>query len=78
VRSAQFLSQNLLGLAEFRLQTYHAVDKYMVAVLLTWAYVEQRFELERSAQIKTNGNLIRRHRDEHAVGWLTGTPEMMH
>jgi len=49
----------------------------MVVVLLTWAYVEQRFEQERSAQTKTYGDIIRRHRDEHAVDWLTGALEMM-
>jgi len=69
--------KNLLGLADFRVQTYQAVDKYMVTVLLTWAYVEQRFNQERSPQIKTYGDLIRRHRDKHAVDCLTGTLEMM-
>ena len=72
-----FYLKNLLGLADFRVQTYQAVDKYMVAVLLTWAYVEQCFEQERSAQLKTYGDLIRRHRDEHAVAWLTSALEMM-
>ncbi|RQW78560.1 MAG: hypothetical protein EHM79_21395 [Geobacter sp.] len=72
-----FYLKNLLGLADFRVQTYQAVDKYMVAVLLTWAYIEQRFEQDRSPQIKTYGDLIRRHRDEHAVDWLTGALEMM-
>ena len=59
------------------MQSYEAVDKYLVVVLLTWAYVERRFEQERSAQIKTYGDLIRRHRNEHAVEWLTGALEMM-
>jgi hypothetical protein len=49
----------------------------MVVVLLTWAYVERRFEQERSTQIKTYGDLIRRHRDEHALTWLTGALQMM-
>jgi hypothetical protein len=62
-----FYLKTQLGLADFRVQSYQAVDKYMVVVLLTWAYVERRFEQERSAQIKTYGDLIRRHRDEHAV-----------
>ena len=72
-----FYLKTQLGLADFRVRAYEAVDKYMVAVLLTWAYVERRFEQERSAQIKTYGDLIRRHRDEHAVAWLTGALEMM-
>jgi len=66
-----------LGLADFRVRAYQAVDKYLVIVLLTWAYVEQRFEQERSAQIKTYGDFIRRHQDEHAVEWLTGAMQMM-
>ena len=65
-----------LGLEDFRVQSYQAVDKYIVVVLLAWAYVEQRFALERSAQVKTYGDIIRRHRDEHAIDWLTGAIEM--
>jgi hypothetical protein len=55
-----------LGLADFRLWHYEAVDKYVVAVHLAWAYVERRFVKERNAQIKCCGDLIRRHREEHA------------
>jgi hypothetical protein len=72
-----FYLKTQLGLSDFRVRAYEAVDKYMVVVLLTWAYVERRFEQERSAQIKTYGDLIRRHRDEHAVEWLTGAVKMM-
>ncbi len=72
-----FYLKTQLGLADFRVQSFEAVDKYLVVVFLTWAYVERRFEQERSAQIKTYGDLIRRHRDEHAVDWLTGALEMM-
>ena len=71
-----FYLKTQLGLADFRVQSYEAVDKYMVVVLLTWAYVERRFEQERSAQIKNYGDIIRRHRDEHAITWLTGAIEM--
>jgi len=72
-----FYLKTQLGLSDFRVRAYEAVDKYMVVVLLTWAYVERRFEQERSAQIKSYGDLIRRHRDEHAVEWLTGAVKMM-
>jgi len=72
-----FYLKTQAGLADFRVQSYQTVDKYMVVVLLAWAYVERRYETERSAQIKTYGDLIRRHRDEHAVDWLTGALEMM-
>ena len=44
----------------------------MVVVYLAWAYVEQRFDRERSSRIQTYGDIIRRHREEHAVEWLTG------
>jgi hypothetical protein len=71
-----FYVKTQLGLADFRVQSYEAVDKYMVVVLLTWVYVERRFEQERSTQIKNYGDIIRRHRDEHAVAWLTGAIKM--
>jgi hypothetical protein len=72
-----FYLKTQLGLGDFRVQSYEAVDKYLVVVLLTWAYIEQRFELERSAQIKTYGDLIRRHRNEHALEWLTSALQML-
>ena len=66
-----------MGLADFRVRSYAAVDKYMVVVLLSWAYVERRYEQERSAQIKTYGDIVRRHREEHAVDWLSGALELL-
>jgi hypothetical protein len=72
-----FYLKTQLGLSDFRVQSYQATDKYTFVVWLAWAYVEQRYEGERSAQIKTYGDLIRRHREEHAVDWLTGALEMM-
>jgi hypothetical protein len=72
-----FYLKTQLGLCDFRVRAYEAVDKYMVVVFLTWAYVERRFQQERCAQIKTYGDLIRRHRDEHAVEWLTSAMKMM-
>jgi len=71
-----FYLKTQVGLADFRVQCYEAVDKYMVVVVLAWAYVERRFEQECSAQIKTHGDVIRRHRDEHAIDWLKGAVEM--
>ena len=72
-----FYLKTQLGLADFRVQSYEAVDKYLVAVWATWAYVEQRFALERSVQVQTYGDIIRLHRDDHAVDWLTGALEML-
>jgi hypothetical protein len=71
-----FYTKTQLGLADFRVRSYAAVDRYMVVVHLAWAYVEQRFDRERSSQIQTYGDMIRQHRDEHAVDWLTGAVEM--
>jgi hypothetical protein len=72
-----FYLKTQLGLADFRVRSYAAVDKYMVVVLLTWAYVERRYEQERSAQITSYGDIIRRHREEHAIDWLSGALEML-
>ena len=71
-----FYLKTQLGLTDFRVRSYEAVDRYMVVVLLAWAYIEQRFARERSAKIQTYGDLIRQHRHEHAVDWLTGALEM--
>ena len=40
-------------------------------------YTHFSFGMERSAQIKTYGDLIQRYRDEHAVEWLTSAAMMM-
>jgi hypothetical protein len=71
-----FYLKTQMGLTDFRVQSYEAVDKYMVVVHLAWAYVERRFAQERSGPVKTYGDIIRRHRDEHAVMWLTGAVQM--
>jgi hypothetical protein len=59
-----------LGLSDFRLWCLEAVDKYVVAVHLAWAYVERRFVKERGSEIKCSGDLIGRHREEHAESLL--------
>ena len=42
----------------------------MVAVHLAWAEVERRLVEEGGSEIKCSGDLIRRHREEHAETWL--------
>jgi len=74
--TVNFYLKTQAGLEDFRVQSFEAVDRYIVVVHLAWAYVEQRLAQERSAQLKTYGDLIRRHRDEHALAWLTGAIEM--
>jgi hypothetical protein len=74
--TVNFYLKTQMGLEDFCVRSYEAVDKYVVVVHLAWAYVEYRFALERSAQVKTYGDIVRRHRDEHAIDWLKGAIEM--
>jgi DDE superfamily endonuclease len=71
-----FYVKTQLGLADFRVRSYEAVDRYVVAVHLAWAYVEQRYARERSPQVRCYGDVVRRHRDEHAEAWLRAALEM--
>lgn len=71
-----FYMQRRLGVEDFRLWRYEAVDRYLVVVHLAWAYVEQRFVKERGPQIKCHGDLIRRHREEHTEAWLIAALKM--
>jgi DDE superfamily endonuclease len=71
-----FYVKTQLGLADFRVRSYEAVDRYVVAVHLAWAYVEQRYARERSPQVRCYGDVVRRHRDEHADAWLRAALEM--
>jgi hypothetical protein len=70
-----FYTKTQLGLADFRVRSYKAVERYVVAVHLAWAYVEERWARERSAQIRCYGDVIRRHRDDHAAAWLPAAVE---
>ena len=70
-----FYTKTQLGLADFRVRSYEAVERYVVAVHLAWAYVEQRFAHERSPRIRCPGDVIRRHRDDHAAAWLRAAVE---
>jgi len=71
-----FYTRTKLGIEDFRLWRYEAVDRYLVAIHLAWAYVERRFVEERGPQIKCYGDLIRRHREEHAAAWLEAAVRM--
>ena len=70
-----FYTKTQLGLADFRVRSLEAVERYVVAVHLAWAYVEERFARERSAQIRCYGDVMRRHRDDHAAAWLRAAVE---
>lgn len=66
--TVNFYLKTQAGLEDFRVQSYEAVDRYMVVVHLAWAYVEQRFAQERSAQVRTYGDIIRRCRGRQIIG----------
>jgi hypothetical protein len=70
-----FYTKTQLGLSDFRVRSLEAVERYVVAVHLAWAYVEERFARERSAQIRCYGDVVRRHRDDHAAAWLRAAVE---
>ncbi len=64
-----YLKQRL-GLGDFRLQSYEAIDKFCAVVLLAWAYVQWRLARTRSRQVRNAADVIRQHRDEHMRMWL--------
>jgi hypothetical protein len=61
-----------LGLGDFRVRSYEAVDKYVATVHLALAYVQDRLMHERSPRLRNLADVIRQHRDEHTRDWLTG------
>ena len=77
VEVVNFYLKCSLGLSDFRVRSYEAVDKYMVVVHLAWAYVEQRYAEEGfKSKNKCYGDVIRQHKDEHAEKWLSGAINM--
>jgi hypothetical protein len=61
-----------LGLGDFRVRSYEAVDKWVAVVQLALAYAQWRLLRERSTQLNSVAEVIRRHRDEHTRDWLSG------
>lgn len=70
-----FYTKTQLGLADFRVWSYEAVERYVIAVHLAWAYVEEQWARTRSAQVRCYGDVIRRHREDHAAAWLRAAVE---
>ena len=66
-----FYLKQRLGLGDFRLQSYEAIDKFCSVVLLAWAYVKWRYARTMSRHVRNPADVIRQHRDEHAQKWLT-------
>jgi hypothetical protein len=61
-----------VGLGDFRVRSYEAIDKYVAVVPLALAHAQWRLRHERSAQLKRVADVIRLHRDEHTCDWLRG------
>jgi hypothetical protein len=61
-----------LGLGDFRVRPYEAVDKWVAVVHLALAHAPWRWLRERSAEIQNLAEVIRWHRDEHTRDWLIG------
>jgi hypothetical protein len=67
-----FYLKQRLGLGDFRLQPYEAIDKFCAVVHLTWAYVQWRFARAMNHHTQNLADVIRQHRDWHARDWLLG------
>lgn len=61
-----------LGLGDFRLQSYEAIDKFCAVVHLAWDYLLWRLAHTSDPHVQNPADVIRLHRDEHARDWLTG------
>lgn len=67
-----FYLKQRLGLGDFRLQSYEAIDKFCTVVHLSWAYLQWRLAHTDPRRAQNPGDVIRIHRDEHASDWLRG------
>lgn len=61
-----------MGLGDFRVQSYEAIDKFCTIVQLSWAYVQWRLAKTMGDGLRNPADVIRLHRDEHAREWLVG------
>ncbi|MCC7161446.1 MAG: transposase [Anaerolineae bacterium] len=61
-----------LGLGDFRMRPYEAVDKWVAVVHLALVYAQWRLLHERSPRLQCVADVIRQHRDEHLCDWLSG------
>lgn len=66
-----YLKQRL-GLGDFRVQSYEAIDKFRAIVHLSWAYVQWRLGKVQGNSVRNPADVIRLHRGEHARAWLVG------
>jgi len=64
-----------LGLGDFRLQPYEAIDKFCAVVHLAWAYLQWRLAHSRGPRVQNPADVLRTHRDEHAHNLLRAACE---
>ena len=67
-----FYLKQRVGLGDFRLQSYEAIDKFCTIAHLAWAYVQWRLAHTTDRCVRNPADVIRLHRDEHARDWLIG------
>ena len=65
-----------LGIADFRLQVFEAVDKWVAVVHMSWAYLQWHLACHGSPQLRTAADFMRIHQDEHARQWLIGACQL--
>ena len=63
-----------IGLGDFRVRSYEAVDKFMAVVLLALTYLQHRLIVDAPStpRVRCLADVIRSHRDEHLCDWLSG------
>jgi hypothetical protein len=67
-----FYLKQRLGLGDFRLQSYEAIDKFCAVVHLAWVYIQWRRARTTDPGVQNPADVIRLHRNEHACDWLLG------
>jgi hypothetical protein len=65
-----------LGMADFRLQSFEAVDKWVAVVHASWVYLQWRLTRQGTQQLRTPADFMRIHQDEHRRLWLIGACQL--
>ena len=65
-----------LGIADFRLQSFEAVDKWVAVVHASWVYLQGRLTRQGTQQLRTPADFMRIHQDEHLRQWLIGACQL--
>lgn len=65
-----------LGMADFRLQAFDAVDKWVAVVHTSWAYLQWRLARQGTSRLRTPADVMRIHQDEQTRAWLIGACQL--